>query len=118
MFSIIGVVCAPLTSGTLCRGVIARRGARRISARPKTDNPAPVAGHTITRCGTTATQTASPLPQRLSVADTRVGGSLASGHVPASTSPSAKTEVAEQKQNDHDESDEPNDSVHVRVPRS
>ena len=44
--------------------------------------------------------------------------SLAAGHVPAGTSDSAKTEVAGHKQDDHDESDEPNDSVHVRLPRS
>ena len=52
------------------------------------------------------------------LADTRVRGSLAPGHVPASASDSAKTEVAGHKQDDHDESDEPNDSVHVRLPRS
>ena len=65
---------------------------------------------------TTATPTASPLPQRVAVADTSVRGSLAPGHVPPSTSDSAKTEVAEHKQDDHDKSDEPNDSVHVRLP--
>ena len=67
---------------------------------------------------TTATPTASPLPQRVAVADTSVRGSLAPGHVPAGTNYSAKTEVAGHKQDDHDESDEPNDSVHVRLPRS